>query len=137
MARSFLFDLDPPPSAKLLGWRLLDVEPEAGRIRVAFDGTEDFLNPAGFIQGGMLSAMLDDTISATVAARTDGRLFSTTIDMNVSFIAPARPGTLVAEGRIVRLGKTIAFLEGELRDADDALLARATASARLIEGVFD
>jgi len=136
MPDSFLHDLDPPPSAKLLGWTLLEADPDSGRVKVAFQGRDSFLNPAGFIQGGMLSAMLDDTISSTVAARTGGKLFSTTIDMTVSFVAPARPGRLIGEGRIVHMGKSIAFLEGELRDDDGRLLARATASARLVTGVF-
>ena len=41
-----------PPAAQLLGWKLLDVDPGAGTIRVQFGGTEQFLNPAGTIRAG-------------------------------------------------------------------------------------
>jgi acyl-coenzyme A thioesterase PaaI-like protein len=51
----------------------------------------------------------------------------------VSFLSPARPGKLVGEGRVIQLGKSIAFLEGSLTDAAGTLIARATASARLVE----
>jgi acyl-coenzyme A thioesterase PaaI-like protein len=52
----------PPPAAILLGWELVAVDPEAGTIEVAFTASEQFLNPAGVIQGGFLAAMLDDTL---------------------------------------------------------------------------
>lgn len=50
-----------PPSSRLLGWHLLDARPSDGWVRIGFDGKPEFCNPAGFIQGGILSAMLDDT----------------------------------------------------------------------------
>ena len=65
----------PPPAAILLGWELVAVDPEAGTIEVAFTASEQFLNPAGVIQGGFLAAMLDDTLGpALVATLVAGRL---------------------------------------------------------------
>ncbi len=58
-----------PPAAILLGWKLVAVDPEAGTIEVAFTASEQFLNPAGVIQGGFLAAMLP---SFTRPARTAG-----------------------------------------------------------------
>ncbi len=46
----------PPPAADLLGWELVPVDPEAGTIEVAFTATEQFLNPVGVIQGGLLAS---------------------------------------------------------------------------------
>lgn len=121
-----------PPCATTLGWELLDADPEVGTIRIGFEGHREFCNPAGFIQGGFLAAMLDDAMGPAVLVKTDGAFFTPTIDLHVSFLAPARPGRLVGEGRIVQLGKTIAFLEGSLFDAEGQLVARGTASARLV-----
>jgi uncharacterized protein (TIGR00369 family) len=121
-----------PPCATTLGWKLLDADPEAGTVRIGFEGRREFCNPAGFVQGGFLAAMLDDTMGPAVLVKTDGAFFTPTIDLNVSFLAPARPGRLIGEGRIVQLGKTIVFLEGSLFDAQGQLVARSTASARLV-----
>jgi uncharacterized protein (TIGR00369 family) len=63
---------------------------------------------------------------------TGGRFYTTTIDMNVSFLAPAKPGRLFGEGRVVQMGKTIAFLEAQLTDANGVVVAKATSSARLV-----
>ncbi|WP_315765263.1 MULTISPECIES: PaaI family thioesterase [unclassified Bradyrhizobium] len=132
MIQTALDDIPAPPSAKLLGWRLLDAQPAAGWIRVGFDGKHEFCNPAGFIQGGILSAMLDDTMGPAVFAMTDGRLYTATVTMTVNFMTPAEPGPITGEARVTQLGKTIAFMEGRLARADGTLIAAATASARLI-----
>jgi uncharacterized protein (TIGR00369 family) len=122
-----------PPSAKLLGWHLLDARPKEGWVRIGFDGRKDFCNPAGFVQGGILSAMLDDTMGPAVLVMTEGKLFTSTITMTVNFLAPAKPGPLVAEATVTQLGKTVAFVEGRLMAADGTLLATASTSARLVE----
>jgi uncharacterized protein (TIGR00369 family) len=85
------------------------------------------------VQGSILSAMLDDTMGPAVFAMTGGRLYTTTVSMTVNFIAPAEPGPIVGEARVVQLGRTIAFIEGRLNRADGVLLATATANARLLE----
>ena len=122
-----------PPVAKLLGWRVADARPRDGWIRIVFDGKQDFCNPAGFIQGGMLSSMLDDTMGPAVFIMAEGRLFTTTITMNVNFLAPAKPGPITGEATVTQLGKTIAFVEGRLTAADGTLIATASSSIRLVE----
>src|SRR3979411_813272 len=122
-----------PPSSKLLGWHLIDARREEGWVRIGFDGKPEFCNPAGYIQGGILSAMLDDTMGPAVFVMTDGKLYTATITMTVNFLAPARPGPIVGEANVIQLGKTIAFVEGRLMAANGTVLATATSSARLVE----
>jgi uncharacterized protein (TIGR00369 family) len=133
MLATVLDDIPAPPCAALLGWRLLDARPDDGWIRIGFDARPEFRNPAGFIQGGILSAMLDDTMGPAVFVKTGGRLFTATISMNVSYFAPARVGPIIGEAMVVQLGKTIAFMEGRLMDETGLLLATATTNARLVE----
>ena len=124
--------LPRPPCAELLGWHVLDARPEEGWIRIGFDARREFTNPAGFIQGGFLAAMLDDTMGPAVFVMTEGALYTATIDMNVSYLSPARPGPLFGEGRMIQLGKSVGFIEATLRDATGTVVARATSSARLV-----
>jgi uncharacterized protein (TIGR00369 family) len=122
-----------PPSSKLLGWHLLDARPADGWIRIGFDGKPEFCNPAGFVQGGILSAMLDDTMGPAVFVMTEGKLYTATITMTVNFLIPAKPGPIIGEANVTQLGKTIAFVEGRLMAGNGAVLATATCSARLVE----
>ena len=133
MIKTALDQLTPPPSAKLLGWRLLDARPAEGWLKVGFDGKAEFLNPAGFVQGGILTAMLDDTMGPAAFIMTEGKSYTTTISLTVNFMAPAKPGPITAESKVTQLGKTIAFMEGKLTAEDGTLLATATTTARLLE----
>ena len=122
-----------PPWASLFGWHLIDARPDDGWIRVGFDGKRDFCNGAGFLQGGILSAMLDGTMGAAVIVMTDGKFYDPTISMTVHFMARAKPGPITCEAKVTQLGKSIAFVEGRLTADDGTLLAIASASTRLVE----
>jgi uncharacterized protein (TIGR00369 family) len=128
-----IFDgLPMPPVAKTLGWTLRAIDPEAGTIEVGFTASENFTNPTGAVQGGFVAAMLDDTMGPAVFAMGKGEIFAPTLDLNVSFLKPARPGAFVGKGRVVSLGKSVAFLEAELYDSAGELVARSTATARVL-----
>ena len=132
-APASIFDgLPMPPVAKTLGWTLRAVDPEAGTIEVGFTAGEMFVNPTGAVQGGFVAAMLDDTMGPAVFAMGKGEIFAPTLDLHVSFLKPARPGRFVGKARVVSLGKSIAFLEGELFDADGELVAKSAATARVL-----
>ena len=130
-----VFDrFDAPPSAKLLGWTLRAIDPDAGTIEVGFTADQRFTNPGGTVQGGFLAAMLDDTQGPALFGHTNGEAYAPTIDFNISFIKEARPGTFIARGRVLRLGRTIAFTEAELFDETGDMVARATFSNRVMRG---
>ncbi len=121
-----------PPAAALLGWEALAIEP--GRVRVRYTARDEFLNPMGTVQGGFLAAMLDDAMGPALFTLLEDGQFAPTLEMKVSFFRPARAGALVAEGRVAHLGHSVAFLEGTLSTENGALIATATATARVLAG---
>lgn len=131
MTASIFDTVRKPPAAQLLGWTLIELDIEKKTIKVGFDGKPDFLNPAGNIQGGILAAMLDDTMGPIVVAATEGAAFPTTVDLHMNFIRPVKPGAISASAEITHLGRQLVFLEGQLFDSEGKLCARATASALL------
>lgn len=120
-----------PSAAVTLGWELVSINPEEGTVEVAFNATDAFLNPVGAVQGGFLAAMLDDTLGPALAAGLDPGDFAPTTDLHVQFLRPARPGRLLGRGRVVRRGREVAFLAGELLDQEGAVVAVATATAQI------
>ena len=123
-------------ASDLLSRRFVDHDKDADRVRIEFEATRGMLNPAGFVQGGILAAMLDDTMGAAIWLKTGGAFYPITIDMTVSFLVAARPGRLTGEGGVVQLGKTIAFVEAQLREKGGTLVARATSSVRLVKPIL-
>ena len=122
--------VETPPAAALLGWKALTLEP--GHVRVRYTGRPEFGNPQGAIQGGFLAAMLDDAMGPALFTTLPAEDFAPTIEMKVNFLRPARPGPLIAEGRVVHQTRSLAFLEGALATEDGDLIATATATARVL-----
>jgi uncharacterized protein (TIGR00369 family) len=130
-----IFDhFEEPPTAKLLGWKLRAIDPDAGTIEVGFTADERFTNPGGTVQGGILATMLDDAQGPALFGSTHGKIYAPTINFNVSFVKPAKPGKFVAKGRVLNVGRSIAFTEAELFDADGDLVARGTFTNRIMHG---
>jgi uncharacterized protein (TIGR00369 family) len=118
-----------------LFWRHLGVEVDAARegwVRLRVRIREELCNAAGApVHGGVYSALVDTAVGgalSTLHAASEGGVGQTTLDLNVSFIASTSEGDLVAEGRILRKGRTVAFGEATVTDTAGRLLAvgRAT-----------
>jgi molybdopterin converting factor subunit 1 len=120
----------PPAYADLLGARPLLAEP--GRVQMEFRATELFLNPAGSVQGGFLAAMLDETMGPAALSALGAGFMVPTLELKVNFLRPGRPGTMVADARVVHRGRSVVFLESSLSDAEGTLIATASATARVV-----
>ena len=101
------------------------VEALPGRARVQADVVPHLGNSRGSAHGGLLMTMLDLAMGFATREAAEGASSFVTIDLQVGFIGPGH-GCLVAEGRVVRPGRNIVFCEGEVRDAEGALVAKAT-----------
>jgi uncharacterized protein (TIGR00369 family) len=122
--------IEMPPAAVLLGWKALSLEP--GHVRVRYRARPEFANPRGAIQGGFLAAMLDDAMGPALVTTLGAEDFAPTIEMKVNYLRGARPGPLIAEGRVVHQTRSLAFLEGTLTTEDGEVVATATATARIM-----
>ena len=128
-----VFDrFEKPPCAHTLGWQLVSADTASATVQVRFDARAEFGNPGGTVQGGFVAAMLDDVLGSSVLVASDGEFYCATIGLNVMFVAPVHAGSVVGTGRVVSMGRSVAFVAGELHDETGKLLATATASARLI-----
>ena len=117
-----------------LFWRHMGVEVEdagEGWVRLRVPVRDEIRNAAGApVHGGVYSALVDMAVGGalgTLHAEAAGGVGQTTLDLNVSFLAAAR-GDVIAEGRIIKRGRTIAFGEATIKDGAGTLVAvgRAT-----------
>ena len=120
---------NPPKGSQLVGFRMTSVYQAARTVEVAFEASDQFCNPMRQIQGGYLCVMLDECMSVACMVASGMTSVAPTLEMKTSFFRPATPGPMRGVGRVVRWGKTIAFTEGELYDAEGRLVAKATGTA--------
>ena len=101
------------------------VEATAGEVTVAMDVLDRHVNLQGLVHGGMLAILADTACGLSIrSAMEPGRLHITT-DLDIHYLAPAKPGRLLGRGKAIKVGRTLAFAEASVEDAEGKLLARA------------
>jgi uncharacterized protein (TIGR00369 family) len=118
------------PGLLLMNATCLSASSDRGEVVVSCELDERFVNAAGFICGGYLAHILDQT--ATGAASLVTGKAAPSIEFKTNFIAAARPGTFIATGVVVRTGKSIAFTEAKMSDAEGTLIATAAVTSQLV-----
>lgn len=121
-----------PRAAATLGMEFVRANPERRSIELAFNATEAFTNPMGNVLGAFLAAMLYDTVGSALLATLEPDQFQSTVEITVRFHRPVKPGRLVGRGRVVVRNRSAAIVEASLLDQNAALIASATAVARII-----
>ena len=126
----FLRTKNQPTGSQTLGFRMVSVSQAERSVEVAFDArAELLLNPMKQIQGGFLCAMLDECMSVACMVASGMTSVAPTLEMKTSFLRPAVPGQLRGVGRVIKWGRTVAFTEGEIYDAEGRILAKASGTA--------
>ncbi|MEM8634850.1 MAG: PaaI family thioesterase [Pseudomonadota bacterium] len=118
-----------PPCSDTLGMRLTSVNQAEKSITMAFDVSDRFANPTGAVQGGFVSAMLDEAMSTCCIIASNVTMTAPTLEMKTSFLRPLFPGPASVEARILKWGKSAAFMEAEALDPEGRIVAKATATA--------
>jgi len=112
--------------------RIVSADAEAGVVRAEFDALPRFCHTDGrIVQGGFVTAWLDFTMAQAALRRSAEPVGVASLEIKVNFLQRVGPGRVLAEGRVQRLGRRVAFLEASLFDQDGALLATATSTALL------
>lgn len=111
-----------PPFHKWLGVTAVDVGPGHAVLRIP-PNPEFVGNPfIPAVHGGIVAALID--LAGGAAVFVDLRFPTPTIDMRVDYIRPAYAGkALLADARVKSLGKTVAFVDIEVKDEDGRLVA--------------
>jgi uncharacterized protein (TIGR00369 family) len=118
-----------PPCSDTLGMRLSEVTQAEKRIRMDFDVPKMFANPTGAVQGGFIAAMMDEAMSTCCIIASNVTMTAPTLEMKTSYLRRLMPGPAHVEARILKWGRSAAFMEAECFDHEGKLVAKATATA--------
>lgn len=95
-----------------------------GGARIRMAPQPYHLNNLGIVHGGVICTLLDVAMGSTCRVNLGQPVM--TLDMQVAFLSPGR-GTLVAQGSILRAGKSIIYVEGRVFvEEDETLVAKGS-----------
>ena len=93
---------------------------------------EKHLQPFGMVHGGAIASAVDAAAFWAVFPQVERGVGLTTVEMKLNYLAPAQKGKLVAQGRCIKLGRTLALGETQVRNGDGALVAHGTATMMVV-----
>lgn len=120
------------PCGETLGLKCLRFQSDPPEIEIEFDATFEFTHSDGqVVQGGFVAAMLDAPMAHLLMGLHEEKVIPMTLGMNVSYLAPSRPGKLNCVAEVVKLGKSTAFMSSRLYQLEK-LVATATSTLRIV-----
>lgn len=124
--------LPAPPIARLLGFRLIEVEPGHAVFEVL--PGEQHYNPIGVVHGGLAMTLLDSAMGCAVQTHMPAGGGYTTLEAKTNLTRPitSRTGMLRAVGKVLHAGSRVATAEGRLLDAEGKLYAHASTTCMVL-----
>ena len=107
-----------------LGWGRSEI-----RMRVGKGLTQN----AGFAHGGVSASLIDSAVGLALCTMIGKGDLITTIDLQVNFLAPAKPGVFTTRGEIIHKGKRIAVGDAKVTDENGRLVSKGTATYMILE----
>lgn len=115
--------------ADLMGVQFDSFDREREEITLRFHAPDSFITPRGSVQGGLVAGFLDEVMGWAHVWATDQAEAPLNLEISMSLLKPVLAGPVIGKGRVVRRGRKVIFLEGELFDEAGNLLARSTSTA--------
>ena len=102
-----------------------------GFVRHSYELDERFTNRRNFIMGGFLSTMLDGLCGHALHTVHDKQ--HVTLELKTIFLAAAKVGKFIGEGKVIKVGKSIGFSESTLWDESNIEIAKASATFKILK----
>jgi uncharacterized protein (TIGR00369 family) len=126
----YLEDAGQSPHTALLGSEFVSFDETTQTVTLRFHVKREMCTWRGGVQGGLVAGYLDDVMGYAYVAMTGGEQAPLNLEISMQLLGLLPEGaTITAKGRVVRAGRRVIFLEGELLSEDGQTLARATSTA--------
>jgi acyl-CoA thioesterase len=119
------------PGALTLGGRVSSASAVERCVEMTFTMRSEFCHNMG-LQGGYIAAMLDNAMERAVFLVAHESPSPPTLELKVSYLAPGGAGGYRARGQVEHIGQSFAFVSASLWDDAQRLIAKATATAKLV-----
>jgi len=121
------------PYFALLSMKVKDLEWGTAILEVDLDGKH--LQPFGYVHGGVIASVMDAAAFWAVFPQVKEGMGLTTVEIKVNYLAPVQKGKLVAKGRCIKIGKTLALGDVFITGTEGNLLAHGTATMMIVPGL--
>jgi uncharacterized protein (TIGR00369 family) len=120
------------PVARLIGFEAKEIAD--GHATVMLAAGPQHANPTGTLHGGILCDIADAAMGMAFASTLAPEESFTTVELKVNFFRPIWQAQLKAEGTVVQRGRTIGYVECDITDEENRLIAKAASTCMVLRG---
>ena len=119
-------------TGKLYKFELIEYKTGFLNLKAFFNSNT--LNPVGTVQGGQINSMLDDVTSLLLIYESKGTIYPNSTNLHSIHQRPLYEGEVITTAEIIKKGKTIATMKGEVFSMDGKLAATLIHTAVIMKG---
>ena len=125
--------INQSPYFTLLSMEVCALRPGYCRVEVNLDTKHH--NPFGGVHGGVYASVIETAAYWAVYCNLEENVGLISIDLKVDFLAIAKEGKLIVEGKLIKAGRHICLSEATALDIHGKILAHGTSKQMVTEGI--
>lgn len=108
---------------------------DKGRSHLEIKVDKKHLQPYGMVHGGVFASILDASAFWAMYTEIEEGQDLTTVELKINYLAPASDGFLIAQGRTIKIGRTLCLGDATIKNREGKVLAHGTETAMIIKGL--
>ena len=116
--------------------KITKIDVRNGIAKAIYTANLNMCHSGNIVQGGFITGWLDAIMALSCMCKVGSDVLVLSLEIKTTFIKPVNPGDVYVSGKVIKYGKNIAFLEGELIDKENNLLAKANQTVKLIKNFY-
>jgi uncharacterized protein (TIGR00369 family) len=120
------------PVGELIGFKVIEMGD--GRALATLETGPQHANPMGTLHGGILCDLADAAMGLAFASTLAADESFTTVELKINFFRPVWKAQLKAEGKVIQRGKTIGYVECNITDEKERLIAKVNSTCFVLQG---
>ncbi len=116
--------------------KILKLNTSEGEAHAIYKARKNMCHSGNIVQGGFITGWLDAVMALACMCKVGADTLVLSLEIKTTFIKKISHEQVLVIGNVIKTGKTIAFLEGKIVDAENNILAKGTQTVKLIKNFY-
>ena len=134
----FLFDMFSKAPQTTLGIKkIINIDPLIGQAIVEYKARRNMCHSGNIVQGGFITGWLDAVMALACMSKVGVDTLVLSLEIKTTFIKKVLPEAVLVTGKVIKSGRSIAFLEGTITDKKNNILAKGNQTVKLVPKFYN
>ena len=134
----FLFDMFSKAPQTTLGIKkIINIDPLTGQAIVEYKARRNMCHSGNIVQGGFITGWLDAVMALACMSKVGVDTLVLSLEIKTTFIKKVLPEAVLVTGKVIKSGRSIAFLEGTITDKKNNILAKGNQTVKLVPKFYN